>query len=212
MSFIEVPNAKITWLGHATFFIEAQKKIYIDPFVLSQKNEKADIVLITHEHFDHCDPEKIKQVSKDNTQLFGPKTVIEKLGFGKVVRSFSDFALGDIRIEVVEAYNIGKPFHPKGLGVGYVIDCGSRIYHAGDTDFIPEMASLRNIDVALLPIGGKYTMDVADANLAVNSFKPKIIVPMHYNSDKYGISGINANPEDMGDLGESILHLLKPSV
>ncbi|MCX6815436.1 MAG: MBL fold metallo-hydrolase [Candidatus Aenigmarchaeota archaeon] len=198
MHGLKVKDMKITWLGHASFLIEnADKKIYIDPFVLHDNPEKADVILITHEHFDHFDMDKINSITSEKTEFFGPAGVIKKSGFGKVVRPDDTVSVSGVKIEVVEAYNVNKKFHPKGLGVGFVVDTGVRIYHAGDTDCIKEMKDLKNIDIALLPVGGYYTMNVKEAADAANSFAPKIVVPMHYNSDKYGITGINANAEDL---------------
>ncbi|HDD46235.1 MAG TPA: MBL fold metallo-hydrolase, partial [Candidatus Aenigmarchaeota archaeon] len=174
---------RIEWLGHASFKIKWDGGVlYIDPYVI-KNGEKADIIFITHEHFDHMDIGKIKTISNEETIIIAPSSAAQKIGGNvKVVREGESIKIKDIEVEVVPAYNISKPFHPRGLGVGYVIGIeGKRIYHAGDTDFIPEMEKIGNVDVALLPIGGTYTMDVEDAINACLAIKPKIAVPMHYN-------------------------------
>lgn len=221
MHEIKMDDMTLTWFGHASFLIDAGKKIYIDPHVLPAKTEKADIILVTHEHFDHCNVENIKKLRKDDTEVIGPRGVINKLGFGSTIAPNKTVTLGRIIITATEAYNInkfrapGQPFHPHGLGVGFVIDAGSRIYHAGDTDNIREMASLHDIDMALLPIGGTYAMTLNEAAEAAKSFKPRMLVPMHYNSDKYGVSGINADPEELARAlaGKGIVvNILEPMV
>ena len=183
-----IGNVKIDWLGHASFKITDKKVIYIDPYNVPPE-EKADIILITHTHYDHCSIEDIKGIVRDGTIILIPPDCQSKLSGiqcvdvhlvkpGKKIG-----ALGTI-IEAAPAYNLNKNFHEKANEwVGYIINIeGKRIYHAGDTDFIPEMKELKNIDVAMLPIGGKYTMDAAEAAKAANAIKPKVAVPMHYGS------------------------------
>jgi len=179
-------EVKITWLGHASFLIEGDGMyVYIDPYVLPENPPKADIILSTHEHYDHCPDDNIKLLMKDDTLVVCPKGCCMKLSpHGIRCQSISE---GDVvehrgvKIEAVPAYNIGKPFHPRGLGVGYIIEIGRvRIYHAGDTDLIPEMKNIQT-DIALLPIGGTYTMDMEDAAKAVSLISPKVVIPMHYN-------------------------------
>ncbi len=178
----------IKWLAHASFQIKADKKIvYIDLEQGADPKEPGDIILSTHSHFDHCDPAKIKSVRRDDSVVIAPADCKEKIG-GTVhsLKAGEEKEIDGIQIRAVEAYNEtrfrspGKPFHPKGLGVGYIITVeGKAIYHAGDTDFISEMKELGPIDVALLPVGGTYTMendDGADAALAIN---PKVAIPMH---------------------------------
>ncbi len=183
---MEIGNIKIEWIGHATFRIYWKGKvIYIDPFVLD-KEEKADYVFITHEHFDHCDLNTLKRILKENTLVICPKVCENKVKRVTknifVVEPGKEYSVRDLEFETVFAYNVNKPFHPKGRGVGYVLDLnGVRIYHSGDTDLIPEMKELKDITVALLPIGGTYTMDYKEAIEAVKIIKPKYFIPMHYN-------------------------------
>jgi len=175
----------IHWLGHASFRIDAGiKTIYIDPFKIKAGAPKADIILVTHEHFDHNSPEDIAKIQKDSTVIVAPVAVAEKLkGNAQGVKPGQSLSVAGVAVETVPAYNTNKEFHQKKFGwVGYVVTVdGVRIYHSGDTDYIPEMDRL-NVDVALLPVGGTYTMTADEAAQAVNTFKPKIAVPMHYNS------------------------------
>jgi len=177
----------IKWLGHASFQIRANGKIiYIDPYEGEYK-EKADLVLVTHSHYDHCDTSKIKKVLKEDTVILCPVDCASKIrGNVKVLEPGEKTEVDGIVVEAVHAYNYkrfrspGNPFHPKGFGIGYVVTVsGKRIYHAGDTDFIPEMKDLRNISVALLPSGGTYTMDNSEAAEAALAIKPEIAIPMH---------------------------------
>lgn len=175
---------KIKWLGHASFRIETSGKvIYIDPFVVPAGSPPADIILVTHDHFDHCDPAKIKDITSEKTRIVTTKKAAEKLsGNIKIVKPGDSFEITGVRINAVYAYNLSKPFHHKGDCVGFVVEAeGKRIYHAGDTDFVPEMNSLQGLTVALVPIGGTYTMDLDEAVRAVSAMKPKIAIPMHYN-------------------------------
>jgi L-ascorbate metabolism protein UlaG (beta-lactamase superfamily) len=176
-------NIKIRWLGHASFKLEDEITVYIDPFQI-QKEDTADIILITHEHYDHCSSEDIEKVSGPSTIIIAPPACDES-----IAKDFRKVKPGDrvevrgIVIDVVPAYNIGKKFHPKEKkGVGYIINMeGTHIYHAGDTDIIPEMKKIR-ADIALLPVGGTYTMNSEEAAQAADLIKPKIAVPMHYGS------------------------------
>ena len=173
--------------------------MYIDPYVLDSDPQKADIIVVTHDHFDHCSPEKIQQICTEATVIVGPSSCQSKLqGFNfRPLNVSEEIEIKGVKIKAVPAYNIGKPFHPKGSGIGVVITLdGKKIYHAGDTDFIPEMAELKDIDVALLPIGGTYTMDVEDAARAANVIKPKIVIPMHYNY----LEGLEKDPREFEKL------------
>jgi len=189
IDLFEVPQLSIVikWLGHASFQVKADGKvIYIDPYEGEYK-EKADLVLVTHSHFDHCDTSKIRKVLKEDTVIICPADCASKIeGNVRVLKPGEETRIDDIVVEAVHAYNYkrfrspGNPFHPKGLGLGYVITVGGkRIYHAGDTDFIPEMKDLKNISVALLPSGGTYTMDNPEAAEAALAIKPEIAIPMH---------------------------------
>lgn len=192
-------NLEITWLKHASFKIKCLESkvygpefvIYIDPYNVSFA-EKADLILVTHDHYDHKDEKSIAQLSKTTTEVL--------IG-GKNIKEGEEKEVNGAKIKAVPAYNLVKPFHPKGRGVGFVIEIeGKKIYHAGDTDRIPEMAELGEIDLALLPIGGTYTMNEVEAAEAVKMFSPKKVIPMHYGT----LSETPGNPEKFKELvGES---------
>jgi L-ascorbate metabolism protein UlaG (beta-lactamase superfamily) len=181
----------IKWLGHASFQIRTTDKvIYIDLKKygkIVETSEKADIILVTHNHGDHCSPPKIQKLRKKDTVVIAPKNCASRIGGNvRTIKPGEKTTVDGVTIEAVEAYNIkrfkpsGKPWHPKGYGVGYLIKAeGKTIYHAGDTDFIPEMRKIKNIDLALLPTGDKYTMDNAEAAEAATAIDPKTAMAMH---------------------------------
>jgi len=181
----------VKWLGHSSFQIRiANKIIYIDLKKygkIVETSEKADVILVTHNHGDHCSPPKIQKLRKKDTVIIAPKNCASRIdGEVKIIKSGEEVTIDGVRIEAVEAYNTkrfkpsGKPWHPKGYGVGYLIKAeGKTIYHAGDTDFIEEMRHLKNVDLALLPIGDKYTMDDAEAAEAAVAICPKTAMTMH---------------------------------
>jgi L-ascorbate metabolism protein UlaG (beta-lactamase superfamily) len=181
----------VKWLGHASFQIRTTDKvIYIDLKKygkIVETSEKADIILVTHNHGDHCSPPKIQKLRKKDTVVIAPKNCASRIGGNvRTIKPGEKTTFDGVTIEAVEAYNIkrfkpsGKPWHPKGYGVGYLIAAeGKTIYHAGDTDFIPEMRKIKNIDLALLPTGDKYTMDNAEAAEAAKAIEPKTAMAMH---------------------------------
>ena len=174
----------IHWLGHASFRIDAEKTIYIDPWKLAKGARKADLILITHDHYDHCSPEDVAKIAKDDTVVVTIAAAAPKLkGDVRIVKPGDSLTVAGIPIEAVPAYNVGKQFHPKEAGhVGFIVTVGGqRIYHAGDTDVIPEMDDIQ-ADIALLPVGGTYTMTAEEAAQAANKIKPKVAVPMHYGT------------------------------
>lgn len=172
---------KIKWLGHATFRLEGTKStVYIDPWKL-KKPVPADVVCITHSHYDHLSEEDVERIRKPTTVIVGPPDC--KGGFGaafKPIAPGDSLEIGDVRIRAVPAYNVDKSFHPKKNNwVGYIVTLdGVRVYHTGDADMIPEMADI-DTDVALLPVGGTYTMTVKQASDAVEKIHPKVAVAMH---------------------------------
>ena len=195
VDMFEINGVKITWLGHDGFKIQdGSETLVIDPFKLSRE-ERADYVLISHEHFDHCNPEDLKKVVKPNTMVVSIescKNELSKLKFKetKIVKPGSTVRLGNFEVKAIPAYNMnkfnesGKHFHPKSDGkVGYVIKTnnGTTIYHTGDSDLIPEMDNLKP-DIALLPVSGTYVMTWQEAVEAASRIKPKMAIPMHYGA------------------------------
>lgn len=182
---------ELFWIGHASFYIKhGTYTIFIDPFRVSDHiREKADLILITHAHFDHWSVADIDKVSRSDTKMIISKlcTGSEKYRNMELARPGFETAIGDIKISAVPAYNVKAErlqFHPKSNEwMGYVIEFGgTRVYHAGDTDFIPEMKNLKDIDAALLPMGGTYTMNVDEMIDAAKAIKPKHVVPVHYKN------------------------------
>jgi L-ascorbate metabolism protein UlaG (beta-lactamase superfamily) len=174
----------IRWFGQSAFLVQNGKNIYLDPFELPEGVPPADIVLITHEHFDHLSPVDLARIVKPSTAIVSISGVagnLPKQGTFKAVKPGDTLTVQGIKIEVVPAYNVSKQSHPKEKGfVGFIVHTDGRsIYHAGDTDLIPEMNNIK-ADVALLPIGGKFTMDASEAAKAANLIKPKVVIPMHW--------------------------------
>ncbi|MBI4314281.1 MAG: MBL fold metallo-hydrolase [Candidatus Omnitrophica bacterium] len=183
------PEKGIEWLGHASFRIEKAKKVvYIDPWRLASEPHDADVILITHSHFDHLSVEDVLKVAKPSTVLVGPPDCIQDLAESiatvRRVKPGESLELDGVTVEVVPAYNTNKMHHPKSKNwAGYVVEMGKeRVYHAGDTDVIPEMRELENIDVALLPVSGTYCMTAEEAATAAALINPKMAIPMHYGS------------------------------
>lgn len=187
-------NITIERLNHSCFLIKGSKVIYTDPFKIPG-GEKADIILVSHSHFDHCSQADIDKISKDSTIIVAPAECELP---GKTIRPNEKINADNVAIEAVPAYNTNKAFHPKADGkVGFVFTLdGKRIYHAGDTDFIPEMKNLKNIDIAFLPVSGTYVMTADEAAAAAEAIKPKLAIPMHYAA----IIGSKSDAERFRDL------------
>ena len=174
---------RIVWLGHDAFRIDAAKTIYCDPFQISG-GPQADMILITHEHFDHCSPEDVAKIQKEGTVLVTEKDSAAKLtGDVRILKPGESLSLDEVTIEAVPAYNVDKDFHPKAKGwLGFILEVdGVRIYHAGDTDRIPEMKQFQ-VDIALLPVSGTYVMTADQAIGAALDIGPKLAIPMHYGA------------------------------
>ena len=170
-------------LGHDSFRIDASKCIYIDPYQIDE-GKSADIILVSHEHFDHCSPEDVVKIQQSNTIIITEKDSAQKLsGDVRVITPGESMTLEGLTVTAVPAYNTNKKFHPKANGwIWFIIDIdGVRIYHAGDSDFIPEMKDL-NVDIALLPVSGTYVMTSDEAVEAALAINPELAIPMHYGA------------------------------
>lgn len=178
----------IHWLGHDGFRIDGKATIYVDPWNLSAGAPKADLILITHDHYDHCSPDDVDRISKEGAVIVTIAAAARQFkGDVRVVKAGESLIVGDTPIEVVPAYNVNKHFHPQSAGhVGFIFTVGDkRIYHAGDTDVIPEMDSIR-ADIALLPVSGKYVMTADEAVQAAQKIRPQVAIPMHYGAGVVG--------------------------
>ena len=174
-------KSRIEWLGHDSFRITGKGLVvYIDPWQIGG-GAPADLILVTHDHSDHCSPEDIAKIQKEDTDIVTVKAAAQKLsGRLTVVKPGDEITVKGVSITVVPSYNTNKSFHPKDAGyAGFIIDLdGERIYHAGDTDVIAEMSSM-SVDIALLPVSGIYVMTADEAAEAANLIKPKVAIPMH---------------------------------
>lgn len=181
----------VTFIGHSSlYFTFNGKVIYNDP--VGEKGvykllPKADLILVSHDHFDHFDPDTIAAISTPKTRIVLTETCAGKLGRGTVLKNGDKTTIDGIAIEAVPAYNIihlrapGQPFHPRGIGNGYIVTFGDkRVYLAGDTENINEMQSFGKIDVAFLPMNLPYTMTPEMVAAAARMLKPAILYPYHY--------------------------------
>ncbi len=183
----------ITFIGHGTLMFElGDRVIHIDP--VSREADysvlpKADLILITHHHGDHCDPGAIELLSREDTDLMLNELCGDRVGHGMVLRNGDIERWEGITIEAIPAYNLvhkrdnGEPFHPRGEGNGYVLSFGdTRVFVAGDTENTPEMKALKDIDIAFLPMNLPYTMTPEMVADAAKAFRPKVLYPYHYGS------------------------------
>ena len=205
-------DVEINWLGHSGFFIKNSKNIYLDPYNIPENSEKADIVFLTHSHYDHCSFADLKKIVQEGTIIVCPpscQSSITKFDFPvqiELVEPGQEISLGEIKISTLPAYNLQSQFHSKSeLWVGYLIKFHDVfIYHAGDTDLIPEMQKLTGYKqagkefVVLLPVGGKFTMNAEEAAEAVKLIKPTLAIPMHYGS----VVGSEENAKEFVELCE----------
>lgn len=181
----------VEWLGHSSIKLKFNNIIiYIDPYNISNSSKDADIIFITHNHYDHFSIDDINKIKKDTTKIIIPEDLYDDaldLGFNSnaiiKVTPNNNYSFNDIEFSTVSSYNINKQFHPKKNNwVGYIIVLNNtRYYIAGDTDITNENKEVK-CDVAFIPIGGTYTMDCYEAATLVNMIKPKIVVPIHYGS------------------------------
>jgi L-ascorbate metabolism protein UlaG (beta-lactamase superfamily) len=185
----------LEWLGHSSFRLTVGRAVvYIDPYRIAEDAPPADLILVTHGHYDHFSPQDVERLSQRSTWLVGPAAVAERVS-GQVHRigpgeRLDDELVRGLHVAAVAAYNTskrdgdGKPFHPRDAGwVGYELNVGGeRLYHSGDTDVIPEMDSVTGVDVALLPVSGVYVMTAQEAAEAARRIQPRVAVPMHWGS------------------------------
>lgn len=178
---LDVGDVHVEWLGHAGFMLKSgETVVYIDPYKISH-GDKADVILITHDHYDHCDPGSVSTVRKEGTVVVAPRSCRNKIQGIVEISPGQEMEKKGVKIFAVPAYNEKKQFHPRGEGVGFVLTFGGkRIYHAGDTDSIPEMSNLGELDLAMIPVGGTYTMNAEEAAEAAGRIGAGITVPMHW--------------------------------
>jgi len=193
---MKIGGVEIKWLGNAGFLIKDSKTIYIDPYNIKEDSEKADLILITHSHYDHCSFADIQKIVKEDTKIVLPADCQSKITrFDspiemRIIEPNQEMNFGSVSISSLPAYNTDKPFHPKDEAwLGYLVKInGLLIYHAGDTDKIPEMQRLTGYIgsdkkvIALLPVGGRFTMTAEEAAEAADLIKPSLAIPMHYGS------------------------------
>jgi len=203
---------RIRWLGHASFLIEGDPAIYIDPWETPADLPPADLILITHSHYDHFSAADIERLARAATTVVGPPDVVRQLRHHRFnlveVKPGQEVTATGLKVRTVPAYNLTKHFHPKANGwVGFIIHLpDGSLYHAGDTDHIPEMRGLRPT-VALLPVGGTYTMDAREAARAAADIEPDVAVPMHYGK----IVGSDADARRFAELYGGRVEILQRS-
>jgi len=201
---MDIKGVKLEFLGHSGFLITngGGKRIAIDPYNVSDKIGKVDLILITHCHYDSCSIKDIKKLAKEGTVVVIPAdaqskiTRIEGVDM-QIIEIGDEIGFGNVRIEAIPAYNVDKDFHPKREGwMGYILKMKEVIvYHAGDSDRIPEMKRLTgygkhgNEFVALLPVSGKFVMDAEEASEVASLISPDLVIPMRYGSGEGGDSG-----------------------
>ena len=210
----------VEWLGHSGFRVRAPRcTVYIDPYRVPDDGPKADLILVTHGHYDHFSPQDVERLAHGRTWLVAPPAVAERLA-GRVLsirpgESVEPDGLPGVEVAAIPAYNTskrdgdGRPFHPREAGgVGYSLRLGSeRLYHSGDTDVIPEMDDVAGVDVALLAVSGVYTMNAAEAAEAARRIEPRIAVPMHWGQH----IGTRADAERFAERAPVAVRILEPA-
>lgn len=184
-SAIDKIVANLHWLGHDTFRLDySQGSIYFDPYEIKDGAAKGDLILASHDHFDHCVAGEIAKVQGPDSVVLTEAGCAQKLsGQVRVMKPGDQVEVKGAAVKAIPAYNTDKDFHPKAKGwLGFIVTVdGVSIYHAGDTDHIPEMEGL-GVDLALVPVSGTYVMTAEQAVEAVKAIKPKLAIPMHYGS------------------------------
>jgi L-ascorbate metabolism protein UlaG (beta-lactamase superfamily) len=184
------------------------KVVYFDPWKLDVEPHDADVVFVSHSHYDHCSPEDVARVSKEGTVILAPAETVSELADSSAVIPGAVKELDGITVEAIAAYNIGKEFHPQANGwCGAVVTIGGkRVYYAGDTDLIPEMANLKDIDVALIPVGGTYTLDAKEAAEACKVIGCKHAVPCHWGE----VAGDESDAEAFAEAADCPVTVIRP--
>jgi L-ascorbate metabolism protein UlaG (beta-lactamase superfamily) len=202
-------SAEIRWIGHASFRIASEGCVlYIDPWKIPTEPHDADVIFISHSHSDHCSPPDIERVSKADTTVVAPPETVAKIGKANAITPDELYSICNITIEPVEAYNMNKAFHPRGNNwCGAVFTMGGRrVYYAGDTDLIPAMSDLKNVDLALLPVGGTYTLNAEEAALACKAIGCAAAIPYHYGD----VVGTEDDAKEFAKLAKCKVHVLTP--
>jgi L-ascorbate metabolism protein UlaG (beta-lactamase superfamily) len=202
-------GSSLQWLGHASFKItHGDNIIYIDPWKLTEAPHDATLVLVSHSHSDHHSRQDVARVSGPDTKLVASNDVIRKERKGQPIKPGEKIDLNGVTITGVPAYNPIKQFHPKAHNwLGFIIQIGSlRIYYAGDTDLTDEMKALKDIDIALLPVGGRFTMNAKEAAQATTHFKPRRAIPYHWGD----IIGEESDAAEFAATADAKVTVLKP--
>lgn len=203
---------KIKWLGHSSFKLAGSKTVYIDPWKLTDgEGGDGDLILVTHDHYDHCSPEDIKKALKDGGVVMAAECCRNLLpNANEYTLAWMRHKIVGLDIYTTAAYNIDKKFHLREYGhVGYVITLdGVRIYHAGDCDAFPHMRDIQ-CDIALLPVSGTYVMDPGEAVDACHMLKPKVAIPMHWGDAD--VVGTREDAERFVKLAPCEAVILEPS-
>jgi len=213
---MEIKGVKIQYLGHSGFLFSnsSGKIIAIDPYNLSDNVQKADLILVTHSHYDHCSIKDIEKLAKEGTTIVIPADAQSKIAKienidMQIIEPGDELTLGNIKVEAIPSYNTNKKFHPKREGwMGFVIKFKEVIvYHAGDSDKIPEMKNLTgygkhgNEFVALLPVSGKYVMNAEEAAEIASLLSPDLAIPMHYGA---GVAGTIEDAKKFAELCKNL--------
>jgi len=203
-------SVEITWIHHASFRLASgEAVVYIDPWKLPPAPHDADAVFVSHSHYDHFSVEDIRRVAKPDTTVIGPDDVVRQYGSGKPLLPGHGITVKAVSFQAVPAYNIDKPYHPKANNwIGVVIHIGDiKAYYAGDTDRVPEMSHLKDIDIAFLPVGGTYTLDAQQAARACQAIRCRSVIPYHWGD-------IVGQLSDATRFAEAVkcckVHLLRP--
>lgn len=202
-------SVEIKWIGHASFRIaSADDVMYIDPWKLPDAPHDADLVFVSHSHHDHCSPPDIQKVSKEGTTIIAPADTIEQLHAANAVTPGERLTIQGITVEAVAAYNVTRRYHPESnqwCGAVVTIE-DKRVYYAGDTDLIPEMSDLSGVDLALLPVGGTYTLDASQAARACGQVECKAAIPYHWGD----IVGSRKDADTFAEQAPCKVHVLQP--